>query len=1358
MVKNQIFSLKSLWSSSSSSSSSPSCSNFKILYCYLFTSLLLILSTWVSVNDGLSVREHIILLRLYFDTNGTTWYHNQGWKEYADCILAADGSVRNALESIDPLTGQIPQYLWADHFSQMDNNKTLYKIIHNQIQGHKVVICNAFGITCEDRINLTGIDLSNNNLKGNITPYLPYLLHLRNLNLSNNHLSGCFPDGLLKAQSLVALDLSYNNISCTLSLADSKAISYIDISHNHLTGYFKNVWKTPNLLFLDLSFNKLYGTILKEFFRQKSLDYVNLSSNQLIGFLPILSKSRISYLNISNNRLIGNITLLTCWKAGSLRIFDAENNMFEGALPESIFDHSPLQYVNLKGNIVKDPLPSILDCAKSEVKIIVPDGLKQNKCDPKVSTNWVLILNPLSEEFNIVGSDFGINSKSINIQFQNGLHCVDNVTTIIKSNTIISCKNPQGRNSTYLKLTIPTGEPGNFTVIKQQLYYYRPIIKSCSKVYKNIGGEITILGSHLESFNKTSSGKKMITVSIGNIKNSFANVTSSINSDGFSGEVISCRNADIITPDMITCSIPSNTNLQQPAEIQIIIDGITAYVPIDSTRPHFLYKGVYNKDITISKPTEYNQTITISVPNETIIDMDQVVQVLIDDNDDSICKNIQHINKTSIQCLPYSETCGSNVKVTLVTKYGEPQFTTSLNYPPPIITRVTQGIDSTSNSIITINGKFLKTGGKRNLSIKINDTICCPLYNEYYYKQDELDDDNNNGNNNSTIDINNNNIKNNNLIKEEQILCYYQINQSLPIHLNLPVTLTLSNQTVVKNNIYSQTNSTCPNNCVKHRTNGCRSGICECYPNLTGPSCDENIPESTISNFSNYLPDFILSFPKFITNNTFNIKFLSISEVNESGNIVDRFCSLNNNNNKNNKNNNNNNNSNNNEKEVVEEEEEDLDYNSQNDNNNNINNNNENNNNENLLNWKLINQTKTTNALYTMKIKKKNVTLDILISSDNNQHREVYFAGEVIQVPKSSIELIVNLKGKWLFKDPKNQLKFNFLVKPVNDHDYSLCLPSPFVLISDEPFRWITMDVDSSTIFAKPSNRFLLNNHLVRVIEPNYKLSDSNLTLNLYYQFNQTTLKQQDNHGDNSDNSINNEDSLKFRIDFSTFNSRREINPKPRGCFKDNTHKFPYDYYIVFFGCASGLILVLVICIVQCSRIESRQRKQIIKSFKATQKMPVEIKTPLLPPSFHFNFLDYNNMDLNNNNNNNNFNDGSDTFNNNNNNNNNNKNLNYEDNCDTFGFDGKENDIKNINNKKDEKENDDDDDDEDDDEYEDDTQPCSSGNSSRSKGSDGGGGSSNSSLSSDKQSFNNGNENNSIIPENKKKHLTINNK
>ncbi|MCE3214800.1 hypothetical protein HAX54_053348 [Datura stramonium] len=84
----------------------------------------------------------------------------------------------------------------------------------------------------------TSMDLSNNNLSGNIPISLTSLVGLRSLNFSSNHLTGSIPRDIGNMKVLESVDISNNQLSGEIpqSISNLFSLSHLNVSHNNLSG------------------------------------------------------------------------------------------------------------------------------------------------------------------------------------------------------------------------------------------------------------------------------------------------------------------------------------------------------------------------------------------------------------------------------------------------------------------------------------------------------------------------------------------------------------------------------------------------------------------------------------------------------------------------------------------------------------------------------------------------------------------------------------------------------------------------------------------------------------------------------------------------------------------------------------------------------------------------------------------------------------------------------------------------------------------------------------------------------------------------------------------------------------------
>ena len=217
--------------------------------------------------------------------------------------------------------------------------------------------------------NLTWLDLGDNQLKGEIPPELGGLSNLTGLHLSGNGLTGGIPPELGGLSNLTGLSLNNNQLTGEIppELGGLSNLTDLGLNDNGLTGEIPpELGDLSNLTWLYLSGNRLTGEIPPELGGLSNLESLWLHENRLTGEIPpeLGGLSNLTGLYLSGNGLTGEIPP-ELGGLSNLTWLSLGDNQLTGCIPEGLrnIPENDLASVNLPDCTTATPTQSALDRA-----------------------------------------------------------------------------------------------------------------------------------------------------------------------------------------------------------------------------------------------------------------------------------------------------------------------------------------------------------------------------------------------------------------------------------------------------------------------------------------------------------------------------------------------------------------------------------------------------------------------------------------------------------------------------------------------------------------------------------------------------------------------------------------------------------------------------------------------------------------------------------------------------------------------------------------------------------------------------------------------------------------------------------
>jgi Leucine-rich repeat (LRR) protein len=190
-----------------------------------------------------------------------------------------------------------------------------------------------------NQTKLYSLDISANQIEGQVPEWLWSLPELQSINISHNSFNGFEgpADVIQGGGELYMLDISSNIFQDPFPLLPVDSMNFLFSSNNRFSGEIpKTICELDNLVMLVLSNNNFSGSIPR-CFENLHLYVLHLRNNNLSGIFP---EEAIS---------------------DRLQSLDVGHNLFSGELPKSLINCSALEFLYVEDNRISDTFPSWLE-------------------------------------------------------------------------------------------------------------------------------------------------------------------------------------------------------------------------------------------------------------------------------------------------------------------------------------------------------------------------------------------------------------------------------------------------------------------------------------------------------------------------------------------------------------------------------------------------------------------------------------------------------------------------------------------------------------------------------------------------------------------------------------------------------------------------------------------------------------------------------------------------------------------------------------------------------------------------------------------------------------------------------------
>ncbi|KAF3442816.1 hypothetical protein FNV43_RR16734 [Rhamnella rubrinervis] len=203
-------------------------------------------------------------------------------------------------------------------------------------------------------------DLSENQISGTIPNSSLQWETYPEIDLSSNQLEGPIPLFLFQVFALYLSGNKFSGLNCLCDVRDESQLSFLDVSHNQLSGTIPNCWSNfKNMIVLNLANNKLSGKIPTSIGSLTQIEVLHLGNNNFNGELPITLKNcpELVVFDVGHNKLSGPVPTWIGKSLTKLAIVVLRSNQLNGSIPSNMCRLQHLQLLDLSTNHISGNIP-----------------------------------------------------------------------------------------------------------------------------------------------------------------------------------------------------------------------------------------------------------------------------------------------------------------------------------------------------------------------------------------------------------------------------------------------------------------------------------------------------------------------------------------------------------------------------------------------------------------------------------------------------------------------------------------------------------------------------------------------------------------------------------------------------------------------------------------------------------------------------------------------------------------------------------------------------------------------------------------------------------------------------------------